>query len=377
MSEVSIDESLQRIIDEIVAPQAATVDAEGAFPRAAIDALGAAGILAVTVPAEYGGGGAGMDVAADVVRRLAQACASTAMVVCMHYSATAMLVAAGHEQAVRAIASGDHLTTLAFSERGSRSHFWAPVSTAAADGDEVVLNAEKSWVTSAHEADSYVWSSTPLAADGPMTLWYVPTDTPGLSIPSTFDGLGLRGNDSCPVTAVDVRIPATDLLGTDGTGLDHALAVVLPWFLLLNASASVGAMQALTAATRDHLAGTQLQHLGQTLAQQLPSRTRLAQMQIQSDRSRTLVEDALAAVAAARPEAVLLVLESKASADQGVAEVSDLAMVACGGAAFRKELAVERRFRDSRAARVMAPTTDALLDFVGRAMCGLPLLGDV
>jgi isovaleryl-CoA dehydrogenase len=49
-------------------------------------------------------------------------------------------------------------------------------------------------------------------------------------------------------------------------------------------------------------------------------------------------------------------------------------MEACGGAAFRKELSIERRFRDSRAARVMAPTRDALLDFVARALCGLPLL---
>jgi len=49
-------------------------------------------------------------------------------------------------------------------------------------------------------------------------------------------------------------------------------------------------------------------------------------------------------------------------------------MKVCGGAAFRKELGIERRFRDARAARVMAPTTDRLVDFVARAVCGLPLL---
>ncbi len=369
-------EKLQQIIDEIVAPQAGAIDAEGAFPEAGVAALAEAGILALTVPTEFGGGGGGLAEAADVVRELANACGSTSMVVSMHYAATAMLAAAGHEESLRAIGDGSHLTTLAFSEKGSRSHFWAPVSSATADGDEVVLEAEKSWATSAHHADSYVWSSRPLAAEGPMTLWYVPSDTAGLSIPATFDGLGLRGNDSCPVTADGVRIPAANLLGADGEGLDQALAVVLPWFLVLNASASVGAMQALTAATTSHLTSTQLQHLGQSLAQQLPSRTRLAQMQIETDRNRTLVADAVAAIGAGRPEAVLLVLESKASADQGVAQVSDLAMTACGGAAFRKELAIERRFRDSRAARVMAPTTDALLDFIGRALCGLPLLGD-
>jgi hypothetical protein len=61
----------------------------------------------------------------------------------------------------KALAAGKHLTTLAFSELGSRSHFWAPLGTATADGANVKLSARKSWVTSARTADSYVWSSKP------------------------------------------------------------------------------------------------------------------------------------------------------------------------------------------------------------------------
>jgi len=79
-------------------------------------------------------------------------------------------------------------------------------------------------------------------------------------------------------------------------------------------------------------------------------------------------------VGAAREDAQLRVLEVKAAAGEAASHVTDEAMRLCGGAAFRKELGVERRFRNSLAARVMAPTTDALLDFVGRALCGLPLL---
>jgi alkylation response protein AidB-like acyl-CoA dehydrogenase len=70
---------------------------------------------------------------------------------------------------------------------------------------------------------------------------------------------------------------------------------------------------------------------------------------------------------------MLRVLEIKAAAGETATEVTDLAMRICGGAAFRKEEGVERYFRDARAATVMAPTTDQLYDFIGRALCGMDL----
>jgi alkylation response protein AidB-like acyl-CoA dehydrogenase len=371
---MSSQDQLTSIIDHVVAPNAAQVDGDGTFPSASIDGLRKAGILAGPVATEFGGGGWPLAEAADVVRRLSAACGSTAMIVTMHYAAVAVLAATGREDVLREVAESGHLSTLAFSETGSRSHFWAPTGAAKEEGSEVILNARKSWVTSAHEADSYIWSSRPMSEPGPMTLWFVRRGTAGVTVAGSFDGVGLRGNDSCPVTGEDVRIPSTDRLGGDGDGLDIALAAALPWFLLLNASAGVGLMQSVTAQTVAHLTSTTLAHLSQSLAQQLPARTKLATMQIQTDRTRTLVEDAVAAVQGGRADAQVLVLEVKAAADESAATVADLAMAACGGAAFGKELGIERRFRDSRAARVMAPTTDALLDFVGRALCGLPLL---
>jgi alkylation response protein AidB-like acyl-CoA dehydrogenase len=66
-------------------------------------------------------------------------------------------------------------------------------------------------------------------------------------------------------------------------------------------------------------------------------------------------------------------LEVKASSGEAATQVTDLAMRVCGGAAFRREVGVERRFRDARAATIMAPTTDVLYDFIGKAVTGLPL----
>jgi alkylation response protein AidB-like acyl-CoA dehydrogenase len=370
-------DALTRVIDDAVAPNADAIDRSGDYPRANLNALGEAGILGLVSSTEVGGGGEGLAAAADVVERLAQHCGSTAMVVMMHYAATAVLESHGPDSVRAAIASGSHITTLAFSETGSRSHFWAPLGTAHHAGDEVRLDARKSWVTSAGEADSYVWSSRPLDAEGPMTLWLVDARATGLGVPARFDGLGLRGNASSPVTADGVVVPLDAMLGADGAGLDIALAVALPWFLVCNAAASVGFMRAVTAETNAHLTSTRLEHLGQTLAQQPEPRATLARMQLETDRTAAFVGDTLAALGAGREDATLRVLEVKAAAAESAVEVTDLAMQACGGAAFRKELGVERRFRDARAARVMAPTTPALHDIIGRALTGLPLLGDV
>ncbi|MFD1828048.1 acyl-CoA dehydrogenase family protein, partial [Streptomyces desertarenae] len=321
------------------------------------------------------GGGQGLPAAAHVVEKLAASCGSTAMVVLMHYAATALIEAHGPAEVRRAVAGGSHLTTLAFSEAGSRSHFWAPLSTARPGGaDEVVLDADKSWITSAGEADSYVWSSRPLGADGPMTLWLVPGDADGLRVAGGFDGLGLRGNSSSPVTARGVRVPRGAMLGADGTGMDIALATCLPVFLVLSAAASLGIMEAVLAAARKHLTGTRLAHLGQTLADDPSRRARYAELRTRADGVRAFLSDTLAALEAGREDATVRVLQVKAVAAEAATEVTDGVMKLCGGSAFRRDLGVERHFRDSLAARVMAPTTETLHDFTGRASLGLPLL---
>lgn len=371
----SVLSALAGVVEQTIAPSAPEVDRSGTFPRADLDALAGAGALGLLSDPDVGGAGGSLADVAATVEQVARADASTAMVLLMHYAAVSVIEPHGPQDVRRAVAAGEHLSTLAFSERGSRSHFWAPVSTASPVEGGVRLDAAKSWVTSAGEADSYVWSSRPVTAEGPMTLWLVPAATAGVAVAGEFDGFGLRGNSSRPMAADGAVVDASAMLGGDGAGLDIALGAALPTFLVGNAAVSLGLMESLVAEAAAHLVGTRLEHLDQTLAEQPTSRLAFAALRTRTDQTRAFLADTLAALGSGREDATLRVLQVKAVAGEAAAEVADGVMRLCGGAAFRKELGIERRYRDALASRVMAPTTEALHDFVGRATLGLPLFG--
>jgi alkylation response protein AidB-like acyl-CoA dehydrogenase len=365
---------LAPVLADVVAPAAAEVDRAGTYPRDALDALGRAGLLGLISAPEMGGSGEGHRAATAVVQAIAEHCGSTAMVLMMHYCGTAVIEALGPTDVRERIAAGDYVTSLAFSEAGSRSMFWAPMSTAAAGpAGTVRLDAQKSWVTSAGHADGYVWSSKPMAAEGASTMWLVPAATQGLKVGAPFDGLGLRGNSSSPINASGVEVPASAMLGNDGGGFDVMLGTMLPYFQAMSAGFSVGTANSAATKAALHAAGTRFEHLDQALADSPVVRADVARMRIGTDAAEALLLDTLTALETARADATMRVLEVKALASETAIDVTDLAMRVCGGAAFRKEVGVERNFRDSRAASVMAPTTDTLYDFIGRIACGLPV----
>src|SRR3954471_16909630 len=121
------------IASEVASAHAAEVDALARFPLESMSRLGESGLMGLCLPKEFGGKGEGMRTFAAVTEELAMACGSTAMVYVMHTAAAQAIasstVFAGRAAVLEAMASGKHLTTLAFSESGSRSQFWAPVSS--------------------------------------------------------------------------------------------------------------------------------------------------------------------------------------------------------------------------------------------------------
>ncbi len=367
---------LQKLTESHIAPHAADVDEKAQFPRESIQALAEAGWLGLAVPEEYGGMGQNMRLASAALERISYHCPSTAMVFKMHLCACAsyLLNRRTEPELLRDVARGRHLSTLAWSEKGSRGHFWAPVSQAREQDGQVVLEAEKSWVTSAGQADGYVVSTRVPGAAGPTetALYLVLSSDPGIKVSGSWNGLGLRGNASAPMRLEQCVIPRSRALCDPGGGFSRMLEI-LPWFNLGSAAIAIGIAEAAVAATTAHLTSSRLEHMNSRLADLPTLRARLAQMRIETDRARAHLVCALDAVESGRPESTLLVLETKAAAAESVIRVTDLAMQACGGAAFSKHLRIERCFRDARAGAVMAPTSDVLQEFIGRALCGMNL----
>jgi alkylation response protein AidB-like acyl-CoA dehydrogenase len=375
----SVVDRAREVTEKVIAPKASEVDADGVFPKESIAALGEAGLLGLTIDPKYGGMGQGPRVMCAVIDEIAQGCASTAMVYLMHLCGVASYNAAPDRCAkyLEAAARGAHLSTLAWSEFGSRSHFWAPVSREKRSNGQVQITASKSFVTSAGHADGYVVTTLAAEAKTPTesTLYLVLGADGGVRVAGAWKGLGMRGNMSAPMRMDGVSLSEDRALSGHGKGMDVMLSAVLPVFNLGNAAVCVGISEAAFKATQHHITTSKFQYTNSSLAEIPLERARLAQMRIETDRARAHLVSALDAVENPGPATLLLVLESKAAAAETAVNVTDIGLRACGGTGFGRHVGIERMFRDARAAQVMGPTTDILHEFIGRALCGMEVFG--
>ena len=356
-----------------IAPGAAEIDRESRFPDDRLSALGEVGALGLLVPGERGGVGGGLVALAAACEAIGGACASTGMVFLMH-SVTAATVAGGGGASaaglLEGMASGEVLGTLAFSERGTGAHFYAPELRAERRGDSVQVSGRKAFVTSGGHAD--VMLVLLQSEDEGLDCYAVRKDAPGVRFDGRWEGLGMRGNSSIAVELEDVVLDDDARIGGAGGGAGLVFGVVAPTFLVGLAAVNVGIAQAALSRALEHAKSRRYPD-GSALVEVATVQHALADMDIDVRAARTLLQEAARLGDSGDEGALVPLMEAKILCTDVGARVTQAALEVCGGQGYTPALPVERHLRDARAGAVMAPTNGVLRTWTGKAIAGLPV----
>lgn len=375
---------VQQIAVEVVRPWAESIDTQARWPEENIRALQQAGLGGLVVPAALGGLGHGLVGLARVCEILGRECGSTGLCFGMHCVGAAVLATKATDEQQRVylepICRGEHLTTLALSEPGTGAHFYLAHTRLVDTGhDGFLVQGQKSFVTNGGHADSYVVSTVAADPDAPPGMFscvVVNRAAPGITWGDPWDGAGMRGNASRSMYLEDVPIPRRDLLGQQGDEIWYVFTVIAPYFLVAMAGTYLGIAAAALDQARDHLTQRRYSHTGASLARQEVLQHRLGTLWARIEATRRLIYHAAELGDSGSPDALPALLSAKAEvADRAVGVVND-ALTLVGGIGYQSESGLMRRLRDARAAHIMAPTTDMLRTWTGRALLGLPLLAE-
>jgi isovaleryl-CoA dehydrogenase len=368
----SVLAAVRVVVNDRIAPAAAGVDRELRFPQEGLDALAEVGALGLLIRPEHGGAGGGLTALAEACETIGGACASTGMVFLMH-SVAAATVAGGGGAAAPALLERlghDAVGTLAFSERGTGAHFYAPeLAVHRRDGD-VRLSGRKSFVTSAGHADVML-VLVQSEAEG-LDCYAVDRTAPGVSFDGRWEGLGMRGNSSVAVEFDDVALGSDALIGEPGAAAALVFGVVAPTFLVGLAAVNVGIAQAAVSAAIGHVRSRQYAD-GSSLAEVQAIQQGVADADLRTRTARALLRQAALLGDAGDEGALVPLMEAKVLCTDTAARVTQAALELCGGQAYTPSLPIERHLRDARAGAVMAPTNGVLRTWAGKALLGLPV----
>lgn len=356
-----------------IADGAAAIDRESRFPEAQLSALGQVGALGLLVPREHGGVGAGLAALADAGEAIGGACASTGMVFLMHTVTAATVAGGGGESApslLQGMASGELVGTLAFSERGTGAHFYAPELRAERRDGSVRVSGRKAFVTSGGHADVML---VLLQGEGDgLDCYAVRRDAPGVRFEGHWEGLGMRGNSSIAVEFDDVALDADALIGEAGGAAGLVFGVVAPTFLVGLAAVNLGIAQAALSCALEHAKSRRYPD-GGALVEVATVQHALADMDIHVRAARTLLREAARLGDSGDEGALVPLMEAKVLCTDTASRVTQAALEVCGGQGYTPALPIERHLRDGRAGAVMAPTNGVLRTWSAKAIAGIPI----
>jgi alkylation response protein AidB-like acyl-CoA dehydrogenase len=357
-----VQKTARDFADRVVAPRAAAIDASEAIPPAIFQGLGELGLMAVNVPEDLGGSGAGVVAYALAVQEIARACASTAV----SMSVTNMVgetIARFGTPAQKArhcprLAKGDQgLGCFALSEPDAGSDPGALRTTARCDGGDWVLDGAKQWISGGSLAAVFiVWARTGPVEAGVrgISCFLVEGGAAGLRVGRREDKMGLRGSSTVPLEFTGCRVPADAMLGPENGGFKVAM-MALDGGRIGIASQAIGIARA--AIDESVRYAKERRTFGVPIAQHQAIQMKLADMQTEVDAAHLLAMRAAWLKESGAPftrEASM----AKLFASETAIRVCNEAVQIHGGYGYTRDFAAERHLRDARVTTIYEGTSE-------------------
>jgi alkylation response protein AidB-like acyl-CoA dehydrogenase len=364
-------DTIRQIVDEKVRPRAAEIDATGEYPHDIRKLFAEQDILALPFDAQYGGTGTGTLMLQIAVEEIAKACASSALILMVQELGTLPIALFGSDELKDRLlpkcATGEWSPAFALSEPEAGSDAASMRTTAVRDGDEWVINGSKNWITNSGIADYYVVFAVTDRENRRLSAFVVESDREGFSVGKLEHKLGIKGSPTGSPIFEDVRVPAANLIGSEGKGLSVALAT-LERTRLGAAAQAVGIAQGATdyanAYAKERIA------FGKPINELQAIQFKLADMETRTAAARELLYKACAMADRNEPGLGKHTSMAKLFASDTAMWVTIEAIQVLGGYGYVTEYPVERMMRDAKITQIYEGTNEIQRVVIARAMRG-------
>jgi isovaleryl-CoA dehydrogenase len=367
----AVRETVHRFAQEKIAPRAEVIDRSNEFARDLWPELGGLGLLGITVDPDFGGSGLGYLAHVIAVEEIARASASTALSYGAHSNLCVNQISrnGNAEQKGRylpKLCSGEHVGALAMSEPGAGSDVVSMKLRAEKRGDRYVLNGNKMWITNGPDADVLVVYAKTDPVGGPkgITAFLVEKGFKGFSTAQKLDKLGMRGSDTCELVFADCEVPAENVMGEVGGGV-QVLMSGLDYERVVLSAIGLGIMHACLDVVMPYV--HERKQFGQAIGEFQLIQAKVADMYTAMNSARAYVYAVAASCdrgAVTRQDAAACCLYASEQATQQALQAIQI----LGGNGYINDNPTGRLLRDAKLMEIGAGTSEIRRMLIGREL---------